>query len=34
MASISQDGNGTRRILFIGVDGKRKALRMGKTPLR
>jgi len=34
MASISTDRNGNRRILFIGPDGKRKALRLGKVPMK
>lgn len=31
MASISRDANGTRRILFVAKDGKRKAIRLGKV---
>jgi hypothetical protein len=34
MASISKDGNGHRRILFMAPDGKRKAIRLGKTSRR
>ena len=34
MASISNDPNGRRRILFIGANGKRQAIRLGKVPLR
>ena len=32
MASICQDPGGTRRILFMGADGKRRAIRLGKMP--
>src|ERR1700722_6043934 len=31
MASISNDGNGLRRILFFWPDGKRRAIRLGKV---
>jgi len=31
MASVSNDGNGRRRIQFFGLDGKRKSLRLGKV---
>jgi hypothetical protein len=34
MASISNDPNGRRRILFIDGKGERKAARLGKVPLR
>ena len=34
MASISNDPNGRRRILFIGADGKRRSIRLGKVSLR
>lgn len=34
MASISNDPNGRRRISFIGADKKRKAIRLGKVPMR
>jgi integrase len=35
MASISTDRkNGSRRILFIGADGRRKKITLGKVPLR
>ena len=34
MASISNDPNGRRRILFVGSDGERKAIRLGKVSLR
>lgn len=34
MASISNDPNGRRRILFIGADGKRRAVRLGKVSAR
>lgn len=30
MASVSNDGNGRRRILFTNADGERKAIRVGK----
>jgi len=32
MASLSTDPHGRRRILFSGTDGKRKTLRLGRTP--
>jgi hypothetical protein len=34
MASICSDRNGTRRILFIGADGTRKPIRLGKVSMR
>ena len=34
MASISTDSNGLRRILFVGEDGKRKAVRLGRVPVK
>ncbi len=34
MASISTDADGRRRILFIGADGQRRAIRLGKMPLK
>jgi len=34
MASICNDPNGTRRILFKGADKKRKTIRLGKVSLR
>lgn len=34
MASISTDKNGLRRIQFIGADGTRRAIRLGKMPLK
>src|SRR5262249_8088337 len=34
MASISNDPNGHRRILFVAKDGTRKTLRLGKVALR
>ncbi len=34
MASVANDPNGRRRIQFIGLDGKRKTLRLGKLPKR
>lgn len=30
MASVSDDPNGRKRILFIGADGKRRPIRLGK----
>jgi integrase len=32
MASISTDSRGNRRILFMGVDGRKKAIHLGNTP--
>jgi len=34
MASIANDPNGRRRILFIDADGKRKPIRLGKVSIR
>jgi integrase len=34
MASISRDPGGRRRILFMGADGKRRAIRLGKVSQR
>src|SRR5262249_49881711 len=34
MASISNDVGGFKRILFIGADGKRRSVRLGKVPQR
>ena len=34
MASICSDPNGFKRILFVGLDGKRKTLRIGKKKSR
>ena len=34
MASISNDPNGRRRILFVAPDGSRKTIRLGKTDRR
>ena len=34
MASLSHDSNGTRRILFIGPDGERRAIRLGAVPVK
>ena len=34
MASISHDGNGTRRILFFNTANERKAIRLGKVTKR
>src|SRR5262249_45279272 len=30
MATISNDSNGQKRVLFVGADGKRKAIRLAK----
>ena len=34
MASLSNDSNGTRRIQFIGPDGGRRAVRLGRVPTK
>ena len=34
MASIGNDKNGKRRILFVAPDGKRKTIRLGKCSQR
>ena len=34
MASISNDPNGMRRILFVARDGSRKTVRVGKVPVK
>lgn len=34
MATISNDPNGHRRILFVSADGKRKSIRLGKVSKR
>ena len=34
MASVSRDIGGKRRILFVALDGKRKAIRLGKMSQR
>lgn len=34
MASVSTDGNGLRRVLFFGADGKRRAIRLGRVPIK
>lgn len=34
MASIGNDPNGTRRVLFVAGDGRRKTIRLGDVPLR
>src|SRR5436305_270247 len=34
MASLSNDTGGGRRILFVGPDGKRKAIRLGSVPVK
>jgi hypothetical protein len=31
MASIVDDPNGRKRILFVGSDGKRRPIRLGKA---
>jgi len=34
VASVSNDGDGRRRLLFVGANGKRKAVRLGKVSTR
>ena len=34
MASISTDKKGLRRILFVGADGKRHPIRLGRAPIK
>ena len=34
MASISDDGNGRKRILFVAGNGNRKAIRLGKVSMK
>lgn len=34
MASISNDGNGLRRIQYVGPDGRRRAIRLGRVSER
>lgn len=34
MASISRESNGRRTVQFIGTDGKRRSIRLGKVPQR
>jgi hypothetical protein len=34
MASLSNDGGGRRRIQFMGVDGRRHSIRLGKIAQR
>ena len=34
MASIANDKNGTKRILFVDPSGKRKTIRLGKSNKR
>jgi hypothetical protein len=34
LASISTDAGGSRRILFVAGDGKRRSIRLGKVALR
>jgi integrase len=34
MASVAKDPNGRKRILFTGVDGVRKCIRIGKTTVK
>ena len=33
MASIANDPNGQKRIIFVAPDGSRKAIRLGKVDL-
>jgi integrase len=34
MASLSRDSNGTSRVQFVGGDGRRRAIRLGKVPAK
>jgi len=34
MASISTDSKGLRRILFVGADGQRRPIRLGRVPIK
>jgi len=34
MASIARDKNGLKRIMFMGADGKRKTIRLGKMTIK
>ena len=34
MASIARDPNGRKRILFVGADGKRRPIRLGKVSMK
>ena len=34
MASINREPNGRRTVQFIGADGKRRSVRLGKVPQR
>jgi integrase len=34
MASISTSANGTRTVQFVGQDGKRRSIRLGRVPLK
>lgn len=34
MASITREKNGRRTIQFVGADGKRRSVRLGKVPMR
>ena len=34
MASICDDGGGRKRVLFVGTDGKRHAVRLGKATMK
>jgi hypothetical protein len=34
MASISTDSKGLRRILFVGADGQRRPIRLGRMPMK
>jgi integrase len=34
MASLSSDPNGNRTVQFVGTDGKRRSVRLGKVPVK
>ena len=34
MASLSRDGNGTKRILFVDANGERRCIRLGNVPVK
>ncbi len=34
MASVCKDGNGTKRVLYVGEDGRRRTLRLGKASMK
>ena len=34
MATIGNDPNGRKRILFVAPDGKRKTIRLGKATMK